>query len=62
LTRQCRGWILDGVFAPLHLGKEKPFMMRTRVALAFAAALWAAVGLGAADLQKIERVIAKEPA
>ncbi len=37
-------------------------MMRTRVALAFAAALWAAGGLGAADLHKIERTIAKEPA
>jgi hypothetical protein len=37
-------------------------MIRTRMALAILAALWAAGGLAAADLHKIERTIAKEPA
>jgi hypothetical protein len=37
-------------------------MMRTCVAFAVAAALWAAGGLSAADLHQIERTIAKEPA
>ncbi len=37
-------------------------MLRVRIILAFAAVLWASGGLGAADLHKIERTIAKEPA
>jgi hypothetical protein len=37
-------------------------MMRTRVPLVLAAALWAAGGLGAAGLHQIERTIGKEPA
>jgi hypothetical protein len=37
-------------------------MMRFRISLALAAALWAVGSLGAADLRQIERTIAKEPA
>jgi hypothetical protein len=41
---------------------EEPIMMRSRIPLALAAALWAIGGLSAADLRQIERTIAKEPA